>query len=1246
MLLPSDDEVLRKVVLRELAHIELEFRAKAGASLDAGEYLRRFPELVGDPSFVESVQDAIRQIATIVPGTQPAAAVEKSRSAKQTANMFRDRLFASRLVTPEQFQAALKAAATGRTATLKSALTELVRLDLVSSWQLQELEKGRTEFFLDQGRYVLLDLIGRGGMGAVYKGRHVKMNRVVAIKLIDSKRGDDGTLVSRFRREIEACSRLNHEHIVQAFDVGQDRGATFLVLEFVAGSDLASLVKRDGPMQPDEAAAICAQAAAGLGFAHSAGIVHRDVKPQNILLSTAGCVKLLDLGLARISEVANDDPHTSLTQEGAMMGTVDYMPPEQAKDTHRADARSDIYSLGATLYYLLTGRPPFAGGTVIDKLNRLATEEPQSVLKLRPDCSDELSEVVRRMMAKRPEDRFPSAESVVRALRPLAAETIAGRPAVSVSVQAAIETRPADNAGFGTSVPAFSVVDDKSVVSHFRRRKVRRRVGRWIALGAILTPAAVWVGFGFANRPSPATRPRGGTIQTVPSNTNLEIPNFRIERELTTHYQTVLCAAWSPTGAYLATGGADGRVLIRDPENPKKPYRQYEGHTAAVYGIVWSPDMKSIASRDMGGTVDVWDVNTKELRFRDQATASGDRNLLAGHINAGIAGATFSSDSRWLAYGLDNKLVWREIARHGPAFRRDNRVHDVCFSPSGSVLVGLTTSHDGETEVFAWETATGDALEIDLKLAATQIQGTTTTARLGFLDEQTLVVAGANEILLFDFDKHGLQSRFIYPQPPLLRSMHPAIPMVEILAKPPSCRLFTADGVAEFSLPRFEATTPGFAFEFNRVQRLAPIRCFDAQRTGGEIAFINGDNVLVLGNLATAKQNNPFSDIQIGENVVNSRLVAGRFLVQNAIPGFDSAASCFDFVRGELLEHFPREWYWMTLAPDGSLVCLENSQVVWRSIDDMQVLKRTPIELNRPGDPVALHDNLRLTGDGTKAWLRRQNNGELSIYDAATGRKTAAIPARGGADSPIVLAADGGTIVQAVSAGDHQESRATIDIWKSGRSRPDHQIESALPTYRIRMLISADGSRLAVRDRLNGSTPYQVWSLPDGNKLFDIGTGSEEGFTPEDEECEHLSSSGRYLITSRKIWDLQRSPPEIVWQCQPDHAVSIPARSRGLWMAPDERHVVAAQDAGFQVWRFQPDSCQIATLHLVPGGWFFVNHQNGYWSQSDGSDLFMRCVFRNPDGLDERPTPGQFCKRFAKWKNEPGRVGVTDMRSK
>lgn len=290
-------------------------------------------------------------------------------------------------------------------------------------------------------RYRIVELIGCGGMGNVYRAEHRLMNRTVAIKVINSQLVRQSQAVERFRREVQAAAKLSHPNIVAAFDAEQAGDVHFLVMEFVEGTDLASIVKQRGPMSVAEACECVGQAAAGLQHAHEKGMVHRDIKPHNLMRAARGQVRILDFGLAGFAAEAGGwvderdaatvpDGHAGsgsavqsaahLTTMGSVMGTPDYMAPEQAVDAHSADVRADIYSLGCTLHFLLTGKPPFDEGNVIEKLKAHAQEPPPSLTTLRRDAPPELARVVARMLAKDPAARFQTPAEVVAALAPFA----------------------------------------------------------------------------------------------------------------------------------------------------------------------------------------------------------------------------------------------------------------------------------------------------------------------------------------------------------------------------------------------------------------------------------------------------------------------------------------------------------------------------------------------------------------------------------------------------------------------------------------------------------------------------------------------------------------------------------------------------------------------------------------------------------------------------------------------------------
>jgi serine/threonine-protein kinase len=293
----------------------------------------------------------------------------------------------------------------------KAVARALAQKGLVTRWQAGQLLAGRSSFFL--GKYKLVEPIGRGGMGSVFLAEHITMNRLVALKILPRPLGKDPASVERFLDEARAVAALDHPNIVRAYSVDHDADRYYLVMEYIDGRDLKQLVEREGLPDYHSAADYIRQAADGLAHGHGRNMIHCDIKPSNLLVSQQGQVKIVDLGITRLG----GRPQEEINGQGErVLGSVDYLAPEQAMESHDFDHRADIYSLGCTLYFLLTGHPPFPEGTLTERIVKHQMQQPPSILRERRDAPTGLVKICEKMMAKRPQDRFQSAEEVSRVL--------------------------------------------------------------------------------------------------------------------------------------------------------------------------------------------------------------------------------------------------------------------------------------------------------------------------------------------------------------------------------------------------------------------------------------------------------------------------------------------------------------------------------------------------------------------------------------------------------------------------------------------------------------------------------------------------------------------------------------------------------------------------------------------------------------------------------------------------------------
>jgi eukaryotic-like serine/threonine-protein kinase len=292
---------------------------------------------------------------------------------------------------------------------------QLVAAGKLTAYQANAVAHGR---FADLriGGYDVLDLLGKGAMGTVYKARHRTMKRIAAIKVLSAEIAHEGTFAARFQREVESLAQLHHPNVIMAFDAGESPAGPFLAMEFVQGHDLASEVLDRGPLCVADAVDCVLQAARGLAYAHEQGLVHRDVKPANLMRDVRGVVKVADLGLARMKNPQAIQSESALTQAGGVVGTVDYMAPEQAVDSTTVDHRADIYSLGCTLFFLITGRPLYSGTSLMSLLLQHRDAPAPALVHVQPGVPAFVDAIYQRMVAKKPADRYPSMNETANAL--------------------------------------------------------------------------------------------------------------------------------------------------------------------------------------------------------------------------------------------------------------------------------------------------------------------------------------------------------------------------------------------------------------------------------------------------------------------------------------------------------------------------------------------------------------------------------------------------------------------------------------------------------------------------------------------------------------------------------------------------------------------------------------------------------------------------------------------------------------
>jgi serine/threonine-protein kinase len=607
---------------------------------------------------------------------------------------------------------------------------ELVQRGWITPYQQAQLLSGNGDKLII-GSYRVQSPLGEGGMGMVFKAIQPKLDRVVALKVIRPQvLASRPEVLSRFHREAKAIAQLNHPNLVILFDADEVNGTHYIAMEYVEGQTLEKMVRTQGPMSIRQACEYMRQSALGLQHSCEVGLVHRDIKPSNILVSqktTAGGnssmrmprptlvtlrdrgrmvqggassgrqtqhwgqVKILDMGLARLTEGLDEDKptpeYTPLTRAGALLGTPDFISPEQARDARQVDIRADIYSLGCTFYYVLTGKPPFPGGTDVQKLIRHQSEKPYPLEELRPGIPPEVTQILARMIEKRPEDRYPTPRHLSDALEQYLSPALPNTPLPGGAVA---ETPPVAETPIPHSPKTAMPVASQTATQHTNPfpTTLPNPVGCPMRDTMPMPPGLAEA---LAIDASGATRPAGSAAILV-TRPRLQIP---------AHAGVVSGIAFSPDGRFLATAGIDGRIRLWDLAGPyAREAGTFPRAGAEFHSVAFAPhDDYLVAGGAVKGTAHVWRWDWKDGRVGEWGAYQGDK------VN--VSAVAFAADGKRFAAAIGPFVVaWKITGRQagtGEILKgHGGPVQAVAWSPDGKRVASAGESKNVLVWGFGW----------------------------------------------------------------------------------------------------------------------------------------------------------------------------------------------------------------------------------------------------------------------------------------------------------------------------------------------------------------------------------------------------------------------------------------------------------------------------------------------------------------------------------------------------------------
>lgn len=1065
------------------------------------------------------------------------------------------------------------------------------------------------------GSYEILEELRRGGMGVVYRARHTRLGRVVALKVLPPAQFRDPRAVARFRREMQSAGAIDHPNVVRVSDAGEAGGVHYLAMEFIDGDDLDRLVRRGGALPVAMACGIVRQVAQALEHIQRKGLVHRDVKPSNIMMTRDGHVRLLDLGLALLRDGYGDG--SEITASGLLLGTAAYMAPEQASDPRQVDIRADLYSLGCTLYFLLAGRPPFGGkdhGSPLRTLMAHAQEPAPSIASVRPEVPGSLIVVIERLMAKDTADRFQSPAEVVAALGPFCEEgpglAVSADPE-STAVQVSPASAPQHHPGRRlppwktktlvalATIGALFVLWQIVIIIRDRNGKERR-----IVVEEGHTVIITETGGEKAPAPSPAASPKPATeasttgVSTARSHS--AFPDLIIEPEpvklrpgepmsaealvqrppaltgvrswtieTSRNRGNLGPLAYSPDGRRLAISGHDGVVRILDAATGSLQ-RMLIGHAGPVHDLAWHRAGRILASGGEDMTVRLWDTESSRLLLR-----------LEGQQHP-VGTLAWSPDGTELATGSGGEvLVWE--ARTGRVVERIGGQagypwQSLAWAPDGKTIV----LKNGETRWAIWDRSA--------QLHKADFDVGKRINRLTFSPDGTTLAISCTDQNLVELWDVGAGRR--------IRSMEQNYPVA--LAFSPA----------------------GSSLAVGQLYRTAI--CDPA--TGKEIRSLPNASLIFSANLAWspdgkhlaehAHQSNWIGIWEVGTGR-RERNIQGYLAIDSVAWSPDAVTivgatgnftGFWETATGRLQGVSSNQPGMMAISPDGRKIAYGRHDVV--RIEELAT--RQEVACLRRG---AQTQTLAWSPDSKR--LAIGEVAALRVMDAVTGTAICWSDGQNAPANAVAWSPDGRLL--AASDG------GRVRIFDADSGKPIRTVEGD-ESHVFALLWWPDGKRLAAGDfkgririweadtgRLRetwGKKDQPVASLawrPGGRTIVSSGFGDFRGSTFDEWEA----ASGR-LLRSRML--------------------------KGRQVSLDGARIAGWDNSTIQFHAFEDGRLLNSIVSLEPPNWLVVS-ADGHYRGSRGVESDIVYVVQTDRG-QEMLTPAEFSARYG-WKNDPSRVATT-----